>query len=525
MELICNMSHTMIDEVEAFQSPMFIELPVIESDSVGSLGVVEISKHCHFYVKRHYYIMNGNSSSERGRHAHKALKQFFVCLVGEVSIRFEGKNGEFDFRLQSPKQGIYVPPGYWRDITMSPNSVLSVLASEEYDENDYIRNYDEFQAWLNCNKLIKVPYNAIDRCHRMLEYSLQVAFEETLKGNELIQGKAVRKFESDFADYCDATDAIGCANGLDALVLILRAMEIGVGDEVIVPANSFIATALAVENCGANSVFVDCDPVTYSIDVNQIEKAITDKTKAIIAVHLYGIPADMDAILEVASRYGLYVIEDAAQAHGAIYKGRKVGSLGHAAAFSFYPTKNLGALGDAGCVVTCDNVLASKVRLLGNYGSREKYKHEIKGVNSRLDTLQAAFLNVKLQYLDRWNAKRQELAQIYFERLSSLLGLVLPQYYEESTPVWHVFPVRVDSAVRGNLLKYLNDAGIGTNIHYPISIHRSKAYSCNVNMPFSEKYSEMIFSLPLDPFHTDQEIKIVCDALNTYFKGHEYTVK
>jgi len=515
----------MTDKIENFQFPTLVELPVIESGAEGLLGVVEISKHCHFYVKRHYYIMSGDFSSERGRHAHKALKQFFVCLAGEVTVHLEGEREKFCFELKSAKQGIYVPPGYWRDITMSPNSVLSVLASEEYDENDYIRDYNEFRVWLDHNKSVKVPYNAIDRCHKELEYAFQAIFDETLKVNELIQGTAVKRFESDFSAYCDVSNAIGCANGLDALILILKAMEIGTGDEVIVPANSFIATALAVENCGATSVFVDCDPFTYLIDVNQIESAITSKTRAIIPVHLYGIPADMDVILKIADKHGLYVIEDAAQAHGATYKGRKVGSIGHAAAFSFYPTKNLGALGDSGCVVTNDNLIANKVRLLGNYGCKKKYNYEIKGVNSRLDTIQASILSVKLKYLDDWNAKRRELAQIYFNRLANISGLVLPQCYDESVPVWHVFPILVESGVRDNLLKYLHEAGIGTNIHYPIPIHKSKAYSCHLSLSYSEKYSEMIFSLPLDPFHTVQEINIVCDVLERYFKSHECSIK
>lgn len=508
----------MADRFEEPRFPVLVDIPVISGET-ADLGVVEVSKHCHFYVKRHYYIMNGALLSERGRHAHRALKQFMVCLFGEVTLRFEGEEGEFCFHLKSAQQGIYVPPGYWRDITLSPNSVLSVLASEEYDEDDYIADYNEFQAWLNSKQLTRVSYNALDRCHETFRYSFQVAFDQTLRSNELIQGSAVRKFESDFAVYCNTTYAVGCANGLDALTLILKALEIGSGDEVIVPANSFIATALAVENCGATSIFVDCEPHSYSIDVNQIEQRITNKTKAIIPVHLYGIPVDMDSVIEIAKRHGLYVIEDAAQAHGATYKGLKIGSLGHAAAFSFYPTKNIGALGDGGCIVTREKTIADKVRMLANYGSKEKYNHEVKGVNSRLDTLQAAILSVKLEYLDTWNTRRRELAQIYFDRLKSLSDIVLPQFSDQTIPVWHVFPVRVDAAIRDKLLVYLNTNGVGTNIHYPIPIHRSKAYNCNFNLPYSDQYSKMIFSLPLDPFHTNQEIETVCTVLERYFQS------
>ena len=503
-----------------FDIPVLVELPVVPADS-SKLGFVEISKHCHFYIKRHYYITNENTETRRGFHAHKKLKQFLMVLSGEIKIYLERKGDKYTFVLNDLQKGLYIPPGYWRIFSLAPHTVLSVLASEEYDENDYIRSYDEFNLFHeNKEKILNVPYSTISRCHETLQYHLSKAFEDTIKSNDYIQGNSVKAFELNFANYCNTTHAIGCGNGLDAISLILRALEIGEGDEVIVPANSFIATALAVENCGAKSVFVDCHPKTYSIDADRIKDAITDKTKAIIVVHLYGIPANMDYIMNIAQKYNLYVIEDAAQAHGALYKGRKVGSIGHAGAFSFYPTKNLGAMGDAGCVVTSNTELANKIRILGQYGSKIKYHHESKGVNSRLDTIQAEILNLKLPLLDQWNEKRRTLAKIYFGELKNQKEISLPEVFKDSTPVWHAFPIRVDSSIRSHLINYLNDNGVGTNIHYPIPIHQSLAYRINKQklLPYIEQYSSELLSLPLEPYHNEKEIYYVCTKIKEYFE-------
>jgi dTDP-4-amino-4,6-dideoxygalactose transaminase len=498
------------------EAPRLIEVPYLNSGH-GPLGVVEASKECGFYIKRHYFLFGSEETLHRGYHAHKKLEQFIVCLQGSACIKLEGESGSHEFSLTTPQQGVKVPPGYWRSLSLSRDAVVSVLASEEYDEDDYIRDYEEFKLWIaNKKNPKKVPFIALDRCHEDLKFDLQQTFEAVLKDNEFILGQHVKEFEKNFSHFCQVDHTIGCGNGLDALSLILRALEISKGDEVIVPANSFIATALAVENNGAKSIFVDCDSQTYGIDVELLEKQITKNTKAIIPVHLYGIPCDMDPLMEIAKHHGLYVIEDAAQAHGALYKGKPVGSLGHAAAFSFYPTKNLGALGDGGCVTTNDKDLAEKIRLLSNYGSKTKYHHDIPGFNSRLDSLQAAFLNLKLPHLAKWNNRRRQLVGVYFDQLKTAKGLSLPKTSSLVESVWHVFPIRVAEDLRDPLISYLNQKGIGTNVHYPIPIHKSKAYDTKEHFPISEQIAKEMISLPLDPYLSADEIKFVCTTLKEF---------
>ncbi|NRA73981.1 MAG: aminotransferase class I/II-fold pyridoxal phosphate-dependent enzyme [Rickettsiales bacterium] len=406
---------------------------------------------------------------------------------------------------------------------MSNDAIVSVLASEKYEESDYIRDYDNFKIWLRENNSIKnVPYLALNRCHKDMEFKLQEAFNKEIEKNDFIIGSSVQSFEKEFANYCSVKNAIGCGNGLDALTIALKALGIRYGDEVIIPVNSFIATALAVESCGASPVFVDCSPSSYGLQIDQILKKITSRTKAIIPVHLYGIPVDMDSIMKIAREHNLFVLEDAAQAHGAFYKNKKIGSLGHAAAFSFYPTKNLGALGDAGCVTTNDDSLAKKIRMLCNYGSNKKYIHEIKGVNSRLDSIQAAFLSVKLKFLDNWNQKRCELANIYLKELSNVEGLQLPKFVYSIKPVWHVFPICVrNSNLREDLIAELKNNGIDTNMHYPIPIHKSNIYCSTEKFPVAERISKTEISLPIDPFISADEVLYVCKVIIECFNRLE----
>ena len=494
--------------------PIIVPLQQIKQPT-GELIIAEVNKAIPFTPKRQYALVTNEKPARRGAHSHKALEQFMICLTGQCEIELEGAVGKIQFALTDNHSGLYIPPGYWRDIKLAPNTCLSVLASEMYDEEDYIRNYDAFKNWLKHQSVVSsVPFIALDRCHSTLKLDLQLGLDREIDNNQLILGNSVTQFEANFAQYCDAQHAISCGNGLDALTLALKAAGIGAGDEVIVPANSFIATALAVEAAGATSVFIDCDLQTYGMDVEALENVITEKTAAIIPVHLYGIPVDMEKIMAIAEKHHLFVLEDAAQAHGALYKGHKVGSLGHAAALSFYPTKNLGALGDGGIIVANDIAIADKARLLANYGSKQKYHYETKGVNSRLDSLQAAFLNTKLPYLDSWNQKRRELATIYFNELSQIAAITLPTIAKNIEPVWHVFPIMLkDHQTREKLLQALQQQNIGTNIHYPIPIHQSHAYGLNISMPNVENLSAKTLSLPMDPFLTSVEIQYVCQAI------------
>lgn len=350
-----------------------------------------------------------------------------------------------------------------------------------------------------------------------LNDDLRGAFERVFNRSWYINGAEVEAFEKAFAEYCCARYCVGVGNGLDALMLILKALNIGKGDEVIVPSNTFIATALAVTYVGATPVFVEPDIRTFNINPDLIESAITEKTKAIMPVHLYGQACDMDPIVLIAKKYGLKVVEDCAQAHGATYKGHPVGSFGDAAGFSFYPGKNLGALGDAGAVVTNDIELASTVRALGNYGSDYKYHHIYKGNNSRLDELQAAFLATKLSHLDRMNEERRRIAKKYTDGFANP-KVITPYVVSDCVPVWHVYGLRC--AERDALEKHLSNKGIGTNKHYPIPIHLQKCYE-DLNIPkgafpVAEEISNTELSIPMYYGMTDDEVNYVIDSINEF---------
>ncbi len=365
---------------------------------------------------------------------------------------------------------------------------------------------------------MKVPFVSLKPMQAEIHEELQAAFDDVVERSNYIMGENLTAFQNEFAAYCGTSRAVGCGTGLDALYLIMKAMEIGNGDEVILPANTFIATALAVSYTGATPVLVEPDIHTYTINPKLIEERITDKTKAIIPVHLYGRCADMDPILNLARKYNLKVIEDAAQSHGAIYKGKRAGSMGDAAGFSFYPGKNLGALGDAGAVTTSDPELAQKVYTLGNYGAAKKYHHEFLGNNSRLDEMQAAFLKAKLPYLDIWNKERNRIAERYLTEICNP-SIILPQRETDGNyQVWHIFAVRCQK--RDQLQAYLEGNGIGTNIHYPIPVHMQKCYAAldipKGSYPVAEEIAETVLSLPMYYGMTEDEIKYVIDMINNF---------
>jgi dTDP-4-amino-4,6-dideoxygalactose transaminase len=362
---------------------------------------------------------------------------------------------------------------------------------------------------------MKIPFLDLQLSYLELKDGLDAAYSRVMRSGRYLLGDELENFEQAFAKYCDTNYAVGVGNGLEALELLLRAYNIGEGDEVIVPSNTYIATWLAVSNVGAEVVPVEPDISTYNIDPKQISAAITKKTKAIIPVHLYGQPCDMDPIMAIAKEHGLVVLEDAAQAHGALYKGRKVGSLGDAAGFSFYPGKNLGAFGDAGAIVTNDKHIAEMVKMLGNYGSRQKYFNEVAGVNSRLDELQAAFLTEKLKKIDEWNIKRNKCAAGYLDELSAVDSIILPYVPSWASPVWHLFVIR--SAQRDQLQKRLFENNIETIIHYPKPPHKQKAYAVMNGESYltSEKIHQEVLSLPIGPHQTPEQrekiIGVICE--------------
>ena len=357
-----------------------------------------------------------------------------------------------------------------------------------------------------------IQFLDIGRLHQSIRESLDAAYHRVMSSGWFIMGPELEAFEAEFAQYCEVKHCIGVGNGLDALHLLLRAYGIGPGDEVIVPSNTFIATWLAVTQCGATPVAAEPSIDTHNIDPALIASVITSRTRAIIPVHLYGQPADMDPINELAAEHGLIVIEDAAQAQGARYKGRRVGSLGHAAATSFYPGKNLGALGDGGAVLTDDDAIAEKVKQLRNYGSKVKYQHDLAGYNSRLDELQAAFLRAKLVVLDEWNAQRRKISAQYSMLLAGV-DINLPTFPEYTEPVWHLYVIR--SKQRDALKLHLEQQGISTVIHYPIPPHRQACYRGfqGSSLSIADVLAEQVLSFPISPAMSEEEVKLVAQAV------------
>ena len=360
-----------------------------------------------------------------------------------------------------------------------------------------------------------IPFLDLNQINNPYLPAIEEAALRVLRSGWYILGNELKAFEQSFATYCDADHCIGVANGLDAITLILKAFDFPVGSEIIVPANTYIASVLPVSFLNFIPVFVEPDPFTMLLDPSKIEEKITSLTKAIITVDLYGRSCEMGAVLEIASRYNLKVITDAAQAHGAIYDNKKVGSIAHATAFSFYPTKNLGALGDAGAVTTSDKNLAEKVAYLRNYGSKEKYKNDYQGVNSRLDEIQAAILSVKLPFLDQDNQRRKYIAGRYLDEIK-LPELILPPGNRREDDVWHLFVVRHPR--RADFIAHLDHAGVQTNVHYPLPIHKQQAYAHLNHLQFqvTEQIHNQVISLPLNPVLTDSEVSYVIQSVNQF---------
>ncbi len=368
---------------------------------------------------------------------------------------------------------------------------------------------------------VRVPFIDLTAQRLPLAQEIDEALARVMRSNSYILGEEVALFEQEFAAYCEVAHAVGVDSGTSALELILRAYDIGPGDEVITAANTFVATTFAISYTGARPVLVDVDPYTYTLDIVQLQEAITPRTRAIIPVHLFGQPADMEPILALAHQRNLIVIEDACQAHGARYKGRRAGSMGHAAAFSFYPAKNLGAFGDGGMVVTNDADIAETVRKLRNYGQSAKYHHDLLGYNRRLDTLQAAVLRVKLKYLDEWNAARRAHARLYQQLLGGN-GIRLPVEANYSEAVWHLYVIR--TIARDELQAHLNERHIGTGIHYPVPIHlqaahRDLGYGVG-DFPVTEHSAGEMLSLPMYAELTPAHVAYVADTIKTFLADH-----
>lgn len=355
----------------------------------------------------------------------------------------------------------------------------------------------------------------LHKINQRFKSEIDLAIREVLESGWYLLGEKNKAFEENFAKYCETKFSIGCANGLDALHLAIRAYDFPKDSEIIVPANTYIASILAISNCGLKPILVEPNLETYNIDADLIEAKITEKTKAIVVVHLYGQAVEMEKIWELAKKYNLKIIEDSAQAHGAIYQGKKVGNLGDIGCFSFYPGKNLGALGDGGSITTNDEEVAIKIRAIANYGSLIKYENIYKGLNSRLDEIQAAILDLKLQFLDADNQQRREIAKIYRENIKNE-KIVLPKSYKEESHVWHLFVIRTKD--RDKLQEYLKIKGIQTLIHYPIPPHKQNAYKewNNLSFPITEKIHKEVLSLPISPAMNKEEAFYIAQILNEF---------
>lgn len=363
----------------------------------------------------------------------------------------------------------------------------------------------------------KIPLVDLKAQYRSLKTEIDIAISQCVDDSNFIRGKSVGSFEASFSEYLGAKFCIGCGNGTDALEIILKSLKIGAGDEVIVPALTWIATAEAVNNVGAEPVFVDINPANFTIDHTKIKDKITKKTKAIIPVHLYGSPADMSEILTLAEEGGLFVIEDCAQAHGSEYKGQKIGTFGIASAFSFFPSKNLGAFGDAGAIVTNSKEVADNARMITNHGQLlERHAHSIIGRNSRLDTIQAAILNVKLPFLDKWNESRRGVANNYMSDLKASSELLLPQLENDKKHVFHLFVIRTQ--IREKIMAALNDSNISCGIHYPKALPFLDAYRYKkhkmTDFPVSSKITNEILSIPVYPEITQEQVGRICNTIN-----------
>ena len=365
---------------------------------------------------------------------------------------------------------------------------------------------------------MNIPFVDLKTQYQSIAEEIDQAMSAVLTNSDFILGKDVELFEQEFADFCEAKYAVGLDSGLSALELALRAYGIGEGDEVITVSHTFVATVSAISCTGAQPVLVDIDRDTYNIDPSQIEKAITARTKAIIPVHLYGQPAEMDTILNIARERHLLVIEDACQAHGARYKGRRVGALGDAGCFSFYPGKNLGAFGDGGILVTNDPAISERVKMLRNYGQTEKYHHVFKAYNRRLDTLQAAVLRVKLRYLEEWNAARQRAARLYDELLKDTAGVTTPRLAPETSAVFHLYVIQHPR--RDALMSYLREQGVSPNLHYPVPVHLQPCYEDLGlklgSLPLTEHAASTVLSLPMFPEITAEQIQYVCKHIESF---------
>lgn len=492
-------------------------IPKISDDA--SLCFAQVKDQVPFLIRRIYYIFDAKTGEPRGHHAHYTTDQMMFCLRGRARVVLDNGFLRSEVWLDKPEKGLRLRPMIWHEmLDMSEETVLLVLASKEYDPGDYIRNYDQFKrlareqhgrGQLVFNDFVK------DIEEREAEYLNDI--QRVLKSGWFILGNEVKAFEGELAEYLRVKRAVGVANGLEALQIALMALGIKEGDEVITTPLSAVATTLAIMAVGAKPVFTDVNDDGL-MQVEMVETLITNKTKAILPVHLYGQPVNLGVLQTICAKHNLFLLEDACQAHGSQLDGRKLGSFGDMAAFSFYPTKNLGAFGDGGAIVTNNDGLAEKCRQIRDYGQSGKYKHAVYGLNSRLDELQAAILRTKLKYLDEDNARRRKIALIYGERLSGFKNLHLLGQDSWEGNNFHLMVIR--SKRRDDLKEYLKEQGIPTLIHYPSTIPDQPVFAKKWGAGKIENARKIVgevLSLPCHPQMTEDEVELVCRKIREFF--------
>lgn len=506
-----------------------IDLPRISGDN-GDLTVIENTEFCPFKIKRVYYLYDVPADADRGGHSHRSLESLIIAVSGSFAVTLDDGKDKRTYTLDRPFRALYVQKGIWRTLSnFSSGSVCLVVASEKYDEDDYVRDYSAFlqlTAHKRSNGGLKYSFLDLAEVNRPYMPELVEAATKVITSGHYIGGEEVEQFESEAAKVAEVEHAVGVSNGLDALRLILRGyMELGrikPGQEVIVPSNTFIATVLAITDCGLKPVFVEPDYETSNIDTSRIEQAITPQTAAIMPVHLYGLVAWDEEMNRIAAAHNLLVIEDCAQAFGAVspvpglFGTKAAGGLGHAAGVSFYPTKNIGALGDAGMVLTHDADLARAVESLRNYGTDVVYHNIYAGLNCRLDPIQAAMLRVKLRHLKEENDLRISFANCYRSHINNPLVALPPAPELHGSHVYHQYVVRVKD--RDAFRAYLQNRGVGTNIHYPTPPHKQPCYSqfSHFDLPIAERLGGEVVSLPMNNTLTPEAVIEISKIINEY---------
>lgn len=482
----------------------------------GSLLPIESLKNIPFDIKRFFLIKDVNDNQKRGYHSHKKCKQVFVLIQGSIDIEFDNGLKKEKYFMRDINEALYVPENIWCVMeNISKDCILLVVCSEYYDENEYCRNYDEF---LNIVKPeIKVPMLDMKETTQRIKKEVLVRMNNVIDNTSFVLGKELKIFEESFAKYIGTKYCVGMSNGTATMISILKSLNLSRDDEVLTQANTYIAAPLAISQNNLKISLVDCCPDSLAIDLDELEKKITKKTKVIIVVHLYGACCNMERLVNICKKNNIFLLEDAAQAHGSTFNGKKLGSFGDAGSFSFYPSKNLGGFGESGCVVTNDNEIYKKILMLRNYGSIDKYKWEIKGLNERMDTLQAAILNVKLKYLDEWNQNRNKIADIYNKELNEIEDIKILKLEPNTYSCYHLYVIKVKN--REALMKYLKDNNVSTAIHYPVLFYQSEAYKelNNLNFDVSQTIVNEILSLPIYPEMSEEKANYVVSKIKEFY--------